>query len=437
MALERRRAAASPRLAAWGVCEARPDPVHPAEILAWHERRRLLARRACLGLLLWPALGGTGFAQGPGAVASSQPERRAGRVIKVGPAREVKSLAQASRSAGNGDTLEVDAGDYAGDCAVWTQDRLTIRASGGRVRLLADGRHAEGKGIWVARGGEMQVEGIDFSGARVASRNGAGIRFERGRLILRDCGFFDNENGILTAGDPAAELEITGCEFGHNGFGDGYSHNLYVGPIGKLTVSGSYFHHARVGHLLKSRAAENHILHNRLTDEEGGRASYELEFPNGGIARVQGNIIEQGTRTENPVLVSYGAEGYLPRRNALYLVNNTLVDDRPEGGVFLAARAGERTLLASNNLLLGSAGLESAGAGDYRNNLFIARGDCVDADRHDYRLRSSSAFAGRAVPVEAQGGFDLVPRMDYVHPRRTRPLQGRVLQPGALQATGG
>ena len=357
-------------------------------------------------------------------------------MIKVGPAREVKSLAQASRSAGNGDTLEVDAGDYAGDCAVWTQDRLTIRASGGRVRLLADGRHAEGKGIWVARGGEMQVEGIDFSGARVASRNGAGIRFKRGRLILRDCGFFDNENGILTAGDPAAELEITGCEFGHNGFGDGYSHNLYVGPIGKLTVSGSYFHHARVGHLLKSRAAENHILYNRLTDEEGGRASYELEFPNGGIARVLGNIIGQGARTENPVLVSYGAEGYSARRNALYLVNNTLVDDRVEGGVFLAVKAGDRTLLAINNLLLGTASLESAGAGDYRNNLFIARGDCVDAERHDCRLRGSSAFVGRALRIEAQGGFDLAPRMEYAHPRRTRPIAARVLQPGALQVTG-
>jgi len=428
--------AALPRLPAGAAWEVRAGPPHALATAAWLARRRQLSRRACLGLLLWPALGGTGAARGQGALVAPEPERRAGRVIAVGPARAVKSLAQAARVAGNGDTLEVDAGDYMGDVAVWTQDRLTIRASGGRVRLIADGRHVEGKGIWVVRGGDMQVEGIDFSGARVVHRNGAGIRFERGRLRLRDCGFFDNENGILTAGDPQAELEITGCEFGHNGFGDGYSHNLYVGPIGKLTVSGSYFHHARVGHLLKSRAAENHILYNRLTDEEGGRASYELEFPNGGIARVLGNIIGQGTRTENPVLVSYGAEGYLARRNLLYLVNNTLVDDRVEGGVFLALRAGERTLVAINNLLLGSTGLESAGAGDYRNNLFVGRSDCVDADGHDYRLRSSSAFVGRALRIEAQGGFDLTPRLDYAHPRRTRPIAARLLQPGALQTTG-
>ncbi len=436
MVPERRGVVALPCSPPAGARAVRSSIGLAAEVAIFDARRRPLSRRDCLGLLLWPALGGVAGAQGQGATAATEPERRAARVIAVGPARAVKSLAQAARIAGNGDTLVVDAGDYTGDCAVWTQDRLTIRASGGRVRLLADGRHVEGKGIWVARGGDMRVEGFDFSGARVASRNGAGIRFERGRLVLRDCGFFDNENGILTAGDPAAELEIAGCEFAHNGFGDGYSHNLYVGPIGKLTVTGSYFHHARVGHLLKSRAAENHILYNRLTDEEGGRASYELEFPNGGVARVQGNIIEQGARTENPVLVSYGAEGYSARRNALYLVNNTLVDDRVEGGTFLAVKAGDRTLVAINNLLLGTASLESAGAGDYRNNLFIARGDCVDADGHDYRLRSSSAFVGRAVAVEAQGGVELALRMEYTHPRRTRPIAARVSQPGALQATG-
>ena len=54
------------------------------------------------------------------------------------------------------------------------------------------------------------------------------------------------------------------------------------GPFAVLKVTGSYFHHAKSGHLLKSRAAKNLIFYNRLTDEIGGTASYELEFPNGG-----------------------------------------------------------------------------------------------------------------------------------------------------------
>ena len=352
----------------------------------------------------------------------------------MGLSREVKSLAQASRLAVNGDTLEVDAGEYAGDVAVWTQDRLTIRATGGRVRLVAGGRNAEGKAIWVVRGGDLLVEGVDFSGARVTSRNGAGIRFERGRLALRDCGFFDNENGILTAGDPNTELDIAGCEFGHNGYGDGYSHNLYVGAIAKLTVTGSYFHHARVGHLLKSRAAANHILYNRLTDEENGRASYELEFPNGGIARVMGNLIQQGLRSDNPVLVSYGAEGYLPRANALYLAHNTLIDDGVAEARFLAIQSGERKAIVANNILVGEARFETPAPGEFANNIRVPRGDFAGSERYDFRLRRRAAAFGKAIRLAPVAEGDLVPRADYIHPRTTRAADGLSLQPGALQA---
>lgn len=245
----------------------------------------------------------------PAQVAASPPQATSGKVIKVGPSQGIRTIATAAALANNGDTIEIEAGDYTGEVAVWKQDRLVIRGIGGRARLLAGGASAEGKAIWVVRGGRITVENIEFSGARVPDRNGAGIRFERGHLIVRNCRFSDNENDILTASGNL-DLEIENSEFGGNGAGDGYSHNLYVGAIRKLTVTGSYFHHARTGHLLKSRAAENFILYNRLTDETGGRASYELEFPSGGLAYVIGNIIQQSSTTENGVMISFGAEGY-------------------------------------------------------------------------------------------------------------------------------
>ena len=193
--------------------------------------------------------------------------------------------------------------------------------------MPADGRSAEGKGIWVVRAERMAIEGFDFSGATVADHNGAGIRFERGSLRVRDCSFTSNENGILTGNQPETVLEIEDSEFGHNGAGDGYTHNLYAGTIARLSVTGSYFHHARVGHLLKSRAATSVITYNRLTDGSDGNASYELEFPNGGVAVVIGNIIQQSARSENSHLISFGAEGYKWPENELYLAHNTLIDD--------------------------------------------------------------------------------------------------------------
>ena len=115
----------------------------------------------------------------------------------------------------------------AGAVAVFAQNRLTLRGVPGKTRLLAMGRAAEGKGILVLRGKQVLVEGIEFRGARVPDRNGSGIRFEQGSLTVRNCRFLENENGILTASNPGMTLTIENSEFGHNGAGDGQSHNLY------------------------------------------------------------------------------------------------------------------------------------------------------------------------------------------------------------------
>lgn len=369
---------------------------------------------------------------GDSAAPVTTPTDATTRVLRVGPDQRSRTVAAAAVLARDGDTIEIEAGDYPGDVAVWTQNKLTLRGVGGRVRLLAAGASAEQKGIWVVRGGAVTVENIEFSGARVPDRNGAGIRFEKGRLIIRNCRFVDNENGILTAGGDG-ELDIENSEFGRNGAGDGYSHNLYVGALRRLRVTGSYFHHARVGHLLKSRAAENHILYNRLTDESGGRASYELEFPNGGIAYVIGNIIEQSASSENPRIISFGAEGYTRPTNELYLINNTLIDNRPESGTFLTVRPGANVVKAYNNLLLGKRLLNLGIDGVFVNNPNIDAGSFVLADSHDYRIQRESPLQRSFVSPGAANGIELAPTMEYVHPAATRRLLTVPTLPGARQ----
>ena len=354
-------------------------------------------------------------------------------VLRVGPRQTLKSISEAARLAHDGDTVEIEAGDYAGDVATWKQDDLILRAVGGRVRLNAHGAAAEGKAIWVIKGDRATVEGIDFSGTRVPHRNGAGIRHEGGSLTVRNCRFIDNENGILTYNNNASELRIENSEFGRNGAGDGQSHNLYVGEIRQLTVIGSYFHHARVGHLLKSRAQRNDVMYNRLTDEIGGSASYELEFPGGGLAYVIGNIIEQGPQTQNSKIISYGAEGYRWQQNEIYLVNNTIVDDRPREGVFLHVARGASRIVAINNLLVGHGALDSAGPGTYVNNVVADDREIVSRQRYDYRLTKNSLLVGRAVDPGMANGVKLRPEREYLHPMQTRPLGKSPLSPGALQ----
>ena len=42
--------------------------------------------------------------------------------------------------------------------------------------------------------------------------------------------------------NPTGTINIQNSEFNHNGSGTGYTHNLYVGAIYSLTITGSYFH---------------------------------------------------------------------------------------------------------------------------------------------------------------------------------------------------
>lgn len=388
-----------------------------APFLPW-SRRRLLAGGALLAA--------------PGLHLIAAPGDRP--VLRVGPGQPLRTLAAAAATAGPGSVIEVQAGDYPGDVATWAQDDLTLRAVGGRVRVIGNGAHAQGKGLFVTTGRRQMIEGFDFIGARVPDRNGAGIRLERGSLTLRDCRFADNENGLLAANDPTISLDIHDCEFGPIVPGDGKTHNCYVGAIGRLTVTGSWFHHGHTGHLLKTRAAVNHIVCNRLTDETG-RASFELEFPNGGEAIVMGNLIQQSASTENYHLVAFGAEGLTHRKQALLMINNTLVDQRPAGGVYLRVASGVQRVRIVNNLLAGKRELPPGPGWAQHHNHFVELSVFADAARDDWRLRPGARLRGQGTDPGSWEGMSLRPMQEYQHPMRTVAVPaGTPISPGAFQS---
>jgi hypothetical protein len=274
-------------------------------------RRQLLA-----GLLLGGALAARRTDAGP-----------ADRVWRVGPGLALARIADALQLAADGDTVEVLPGTYRGDVAVIQQRRLRIVGLGERPLLLADGRDAEGKAIWVVRNGDIEIENIAFRGARVSAGNGAGIRFERGRLRLRHCAFSDNQMGLLTGNDADSEIDIDDCEFSDAPDNPGsLPHLLYVGRIGRLRLNASVLRQGRVGHLLKCRAREALITRNRFDDGLSGQASYEIDLPNGGIVDIEGNTLVQSPHTQNAVMLSYGAEGQAWPDSRLTVRGNTFIN---------------------------------------------------------------------------------------------------------------
>jgi len=372
----------------------------------------------------------------PAVAADTQEEMRDAEqpaVLRVGATRELKRPSAAAQIARDGDVIEIDAGVYDGDATVWRQHRLTIRGIGGRAHLRANGAHAEGKAIWVIKGNETTIEGVEFSGAKVPDQNGAGIRLEGAGLTVRDCYFHDNENGILTGVNLASDIVVEHSEFAHNGFGDGQTHNLYIGNARSFTLRFSYVHHALVGHNVKSRALRNYITYNRIMDEKDGRSSYTVEFPNGGLALVIGNVIQQGPETENSTIVSFGAEGLKLPHNELYFVNNTVVNDRPAGGRFVFVRAGTDSARIVNNVFSGR-GVVLNGPGELENNVVSEKTAFVDPAGFDYRLRAGAAAIGRGVDPGSAHGFELRPTMEYAHKtgKRSRGNSGK-LDAGAFE----
>ncbi|MBA3709536.1 MAG: hypothetical protein H0W83_12040 [Planctomycetes bacterium] len=360
--------------------------------------------------------------------------RAVGRTLTVGPGKTYAKPSQAAAAAIDNDTILIDAGLYSGDACAWYSNNLTIRGVGGMAHLASAGVVSQGKAIWVIVGANTTVENIEFSDATLAvDQNGAGIRLEGAGLTVRGCFFHDNDDGILAGANLASDILIEYSEFANNGFGDGYSHNLYIGNVRSFTFQYCYSHHAKVGHDFKSRANVNRILYNRIMDEASGTASYTIDLPNGGDSYVIGNLIQQGPQTQNSGIVSYGLEGGTNTLQQLYFINNTVVNDRV-GGTFLQIGASTTLAKIHNNIFYGS-GTVLSGPGTLTNNLIGTNPMFVSQSTYDYRLLSGSPAIDAGADPGSANGIALTPVWQYLHPlsRVARATSGSAIDIGAYE----
>jgi hypothetical protein len=357
------------------------------------------------------------------AAALAGTQAAAARTLHVGPGRQFAKPCQAIGRAHAGDTIQIDArGKYRGDVCAWSTNRLTIVGVHGRAHIDAAGVNSEGKAIWVIAGNDTTIRNVELSGARVPDDNGAGIRQEGAGLRIEHCLFDHNQEGILAADNPASDIVIDSSMFTGNGAGDGYSHNIYINHVRSFTLRYSYSTDADVGHLVKSRAARNYILYDRLTGERG-TGSYELDLPNGGLSYVIGTVLEQGPNTQNPNMLAYGEEGDLHPDSHLYAINDTFVNDLGRGAAMLIGSEVRTPLVAENDISTGSPVFAGQRGARLLHNCVTGNPRFVNASSYDYALRASSPCRRmRRRPASAQG-VSLVPRFQYAgvagHVRRT------------------
>ena len=341
---------------------------------------------------------------------------------QVGSSQIYTVPSQVSTLVQDGDTVDIDSGTYASDVCNWQANNLLLRGIGGYATLESNGFSWGDKAIWVIQGNNTKVEWIEFTECTSTSQNGAGIRQEGLNLTVRYCYFHHNEDGILAGEFHPSTILIEFCEFAYNGFGTGYSHNVYIGNIDTLTFRYNYSHHSYIGHELKSRAYFNYILYNRISNEATGNASREIDLPNGGTSIILGNVIQQGPNSQNSNLIGFGLEGLsnlVPHE--LYVVNNTFINERPTG-VFVDVRNGMNLLKVYNNIFAGPGTLltgtstitDTAGNEVYST---IGWAEFVDNINFDYHLLSSSSAINSGVYIgNTSNGFSLFPAEEYLHP---------------------
>ncbi|MEZ5504226.1 MAG: right-handed parallel beta-helix repeat-containing protein [Halioglobus sp.] len=359
--------------------------------------------------------------------------------LQVGPGRALKTPSEAARLARSGDIIEIDAGLYLNDYASWEVDNLTIRGVGGMAHMESHGLIPNGKAIWIVSGDNTVIENLEFSGARVADTNGAGIRHEGGNLTLRNAFFHHNEFSILTGAYPKASLEIQSSRFWFQKREKTFSHGIYIGALKRFTLIGSHIKGTDRGHQIKSRALENRILYNRIEDIPGGNSSRLVDLPNCGLSYIIGNDMQQAETTLNIDAIGYGAEGCEGRsaqQQRLFVVNNTFVNEAWNGTLVKNHAGGE--VLVANNLVFGR-GLFLIGKGNKLNNVAL---NLSFRQPGSWDPPSDSAAIDAAQVLPAAESFPLVPTREFSLPEGTveRQLYGsldigsrELLAPGPTQ----
>src|ERR1700722_1106221 len=158
------------------------------------------------------------------------------------------TLSDAINQSNAGDTINVTTGAYSEGFPKIFHD-LTIQGTFGLAQLTPVGQPANGEAALVQDTANLTLADLEISGVTVPADNGAAVRFETGNVLtLSNDWFHDNQDGVLTGPIAGATVDISNSEFNNNGIEDGQTHNIYIGVIQQLNITGSYFHDALGGH---------------------------------------------------------------------------------------------------------------------------------------------------------------------------------------------
>ena len=174
--------------------------------------------------------------------------------------------------------------------------------------------------------------------------------------------------------------------------------------------------------------------------ENSGTESIQINLPEGGLALVIGNIIQQGSRSIDGAIISCVAENAASGVLSLYTINNTIVNDTLIGGTFLKMRAGTLATVM-NNIFYGpgkpwsKVGTRVVASNNYREPEFNNSPRFVNPREYNYRIFSDSPCVNAGTLLGLMRSFDLMPRRQYLYDAQSqqRIIRGNI-DIGAFEA---
>ncbi|SEN17881.1 Right handed beta helix region [Sphingomonas gellani] len=264
------------------------------------------------------------------------------------------NLQEAVNAIGDGDGMVTIAPGVYRQCAVQERGRIVFKAAQPGKTIL-EGVSCEDKAGLVLRGRGSQVDGLIFRGYAVGDHNGAGIRTERGDLLVVNSMFLDSEQGILGGTRGTQRVTIERSTFSGSGKcrDDGEcSHSLYL-TSGTVTVRHCRFQKGRGGHYIKLRAPRVNISDNIFDDTGGRQTSRMIDLPEGAVGQIARNTFIQGTNKDNAwEMIAIRAEKATYPSAGLKIEGNTasVAPGQRVKPAFIADFSGERLLVGQNTL---------------------------------------------------------------------------------------
>ena len=147
-------------------------------------------------------------------------------------------------------------------------------------------------------------------------------------------------------------------------------------------------------------------------------------------------LIQQGRRSENSTIISYGAEGLRWKENRLDVLFNTIINDLTAGGYFVSVHPQRIPTTVRHNVLLGKGEFKLGAGAEVRSNVHANSADFADAANFDFRPRVGTKWVGSASAMEHSFPERLLPKRQYKHLASEQELPRSrfgFLSPGSFQ----